>query len=656
MLRAFQDEQVPDPQRVLGNPKHDRERMMSTRWGKSAYFEATRGRLAALAAGLVWSLACGLSFLVADDTLVLSRVSADLRFLASDELEGRGPGTRGLEEAGDYLRDAFRELGLESGTPEGSYRQPFQVSLDAQPVVGQSSVILRGPEGQQWTLEAGRDFQPLAAGGSGTASAPLVFAGYGISAPALGYDDFEGLDVAGQVLVVFRHEPQQEDENSRFDGKQATKHAHISSKLQQAKQRKAAGVLLVNPPVTTAAEGGDPLAAPHAFGSRPAGVPLVHVSQAVLDRLLAAAPLQVPPDTTPLASVSVVEQRIDEQLRPLSQPLDGWSVTLKSAFERTTTETANIIGVLAGAGPLAHETIVLGAHYDHIGRGEFGSRKANSGEIHNGADDNASGTAAVLELVRRWAERGQPPARRLVFIGFSGEEKGLVGSKHYAANPLFPVEDTVAMLNFDMIGRLRNDELMVYGTNSAEEFPAFLDRANAALGLQLKKIDSTAAMSDHFPFFQRGVPVLHFFTGVTPEYHTPEDDFETLNLPGVVRTIDYAEQILDLILACPGRPQFVQGGEGTGTGGIAYLGITPDDAAGSEGLRVSAVVEKSPAAEGGIQPGDVILRFANSTVSDLNGLKNGLRKHKPGDIVKIEMRRNQQSITCTVTLGRPRGS
>lgn len=626
---------------------------MSTRVGKQA---SDRRPMAALVVGAVWILIFGLSSSIADDAPILSRVSEDIRLLSSDEMEGRGPGTQGLEKAGDYIRDAFRQLGLKSGTSDDTYRQPFQVSLDVKPVVGKSSVILRGPEGREWTLESGRDFQSLAAGGSGTAAAPLVFAGYGISAPTLGYDDFEGLEVEGKVLVVFRQEPQQDDENSKFDGKNATKHAYISTKLQQAKQRKAAGVLLVNPPATTAAEGRDQLPAANAFGSNAAGVPLAQVSQAVIDELLAAAPLQAPPDTT-LTSVAAVEKQIDGELRPVSQPLAGWSVELETAFERSMAQTANIVGVLEGAGPLAHETIVLGAHYDHIGRGEFGSRKPNSGEIHNGADDNATGTAAILELARRLSRRGQPPARRLVFIAFSGEEKGLVGSKHYVENPLFPAEDTVTMLNFDMIGRLRNDELTVFGARSAEEFYAFLDRVNGPAALNLKKVDSSPAMGDHFAFYQRGIPALHFFTGITAEYHTPEDDFETINVPGVVRTIDFAEQVLDLVLAAPARLQFVQDGSARpAAGGMAYLGITPDYAAGSEGLRVTAVTEKSPAAEGGIKPGDVILKFADSAVSDLRGLMDGLRKQKPGDIVNIEVRRNQQSVTCSVTLGRPQGS
>jgi hypothetical protein len=610
----------------------------------------------AFAIGIAWLLLACFSSVAAEDGAVLSRVTEDIRTLASDEMEGRGPGTQGLEKAGDYIRDTFRQLGLKSGAADDSYRQPFQVSLDLKPVLDKTSLTVRGPEGQAWQLEIGQDFQALAAGGSGKAQAPLVFAGYGISAPSLGYDDFQGLDVEGKVLVVLRQEPQQDDPNSKFDGKNLTEHSYISNKLKRAKERKAAAVLLVNAPFSSSAEGGDTLSAPNAFGSKAEGVPFAHVSQAVVDKLLAAAPLQAPTDVK-LTNVVEAEKQIDSQFRPVSQPLTGWSVDIETTFERSMAETANIVGVLEGEGPLAQETIVLGAHYDHIGRGEFGSRKPNSREVHNGADDNATGTAAVLELARRLTARGQKPARRLVFIGFSGEEKGLVGSKYYVEHPLFPVADTVAMLNFDMIGRLRNDELTVFGARSAEEFYALLDGANATAALNLKKVDSSPAMGDHFAFYQRGIPALHFFTGVTAEYHTPEDDFETLNLPGVVRTIDFAEDVLEVVLSQPGRPQFIKSGsDRPASGGMAYLGVTPDYAAGSEGLRITAVAEKSPAAEGGIKPGDVILRFGNSAVGDLRGLMDGLRKQKAGDIVNIEVRREQQSVTCTVTLGSPQGS
>lgn len=300
---------------------------------------------------------------------------------------------------------------------------------------------------------------------------------------------------------------------------------------------------------------------------------------------------------------------------------------------------------------------MLGAHYDHIGRGEFGSRKPDGHEIHNGADDNATGTAVVMELARRMTQRGQTPARRLVFIAFSGEEKGLVGSRFFVDHSLFPLADTVAMLNFDMIGRLRNDELTVFGARSAEEFDAFLDRAGGKAALKLKKDDRTLAMGDHFPFFQRGIPALHLFTGLTNEYHTPEDDFVTINVPGVGRTADFAEDFVNCLLALPERPKFVTGGGGRpASGDIAYLGITPDTAAGGEGLRISDVAANSPAAQGGLKPGDVILRFDDSAIADLRSLLDGLRRRKPGDIVTIEVRREQQSVTCTLTLGRAQGS
>lgn len=610
---------------------------------------------------LLWSVAwvwlpSFTAAVVAEEAAVLTRVSEDIRVLSDDEMEGRGPGTQGLQKAGDYVRDEFQRLRLKSGPADGSYRQPFEVSLGSRPVAASTSLTLHGPDGLAWKLELGRDFQALAAGGTGRVQGPLVFAGYGISASKLGYDDFDGLDAEGKVLLVLRREPQQGDANSKFDGKNVTPYSFLRTKLQKAKERKAAAVLMVNDPFSMAAAGRDELGPPAQFGSGSGGVPFAQVTQAIVDKLLADVPLQAAPETK-LTSVAAVEKHIDNTFRPVSQPVQGWSAELECTFEKAAAETANIVGVLEGAGPLAQETIVLGAHYDHIGRGEFGSRKPDAREVHNGADDNATGTAAVLELARRMTARGQPPARRLAFIGFSGEERGLVGSKFYVEHPLFPLSDTVAMLNFDMIGRLRNDELTVFGARSAKEFDGFLDRAGGEAALKLKKDDGTLARGDHFPFYQRGIPALHFFTGMTNEYHTPDDDFVTINVPGVVRTVEFAEDVLDHLLTLPGRPQFVKStAPSPAASATAYLGITPAQSGGSDGLKVQTVAANSPAAQGGLQPGDVILKFGDSAVADLRALMDGLRRRKPGDIVNIQVRRQQQSVTCTVTLGRPQGA
>ncbi len=589
----------------------------------------------------------------AENAAVLMRVTDDVQYLSSDALQGRGPGTRGLEEAADRIVEEFRDLGLASGVRDDSYRQTFDVDVGAKPVPEQTFLILCGPDGERLQLQLGEDFQALTVGGAGRVTAPIVFAGYGISASNFGYDDYADVDVDGKVVLIIRHEPQQDDPNSVFEGQKTTRHATIRAKLQLAKKKQAAAVLIVNDPFTTKAARRDELSSPSGFGARSMGVPFAQLTQATVNRMLTSSPLKTKAASL-LGSVRQIEDAIDATLAPLSQPLAGWSAELACAFEQETVEVANIVGVLDGAGPLADETIILGAHYDHIGMGEFGSRKPNSHEVHNGADDNASGTAAIVELARRFAHRQRKPARRLVFIAFSGEEKGLLGSNHYLEQPLFPLSDTVAMFNYDMIGRLRNDELTINGVRTAVEFPELVERANSDEGLKLKKVDRVVRSGDHFGFYQHGVPAFHFFTGFTDEYHTPEDDFETLNMVGVLRTIDYTERLLDEVLALPKRPELVKPSRPkSAAGGVAYLGIVPDYSASAKGLRVSEIAPNSPAAKADLKTGDVIIQFGQSTISDIKSLQTGLRSHRPGDMVKIVVRRGEKDVTCNVTLGRP---
>jgi hypothetical protein len=436
---------------------------------------------------------------------VLARVSADLSYLASEELEGRGPGTAGRQKAAEHIRDEFQRMGLTSGVADGSYLQPFQMPLDMEVVADQTRLVFRGPDDQALPLELATGFQPLAVGGAGEGKGEVVFAGYGISAPDWNYDDYAGLDVEGKIVLVIRREPQQDDEQSVFDGKKTTMHSYIRTKLQLAKKQKAAGVLLVNDPFSVKQGEADQLTAPSGFGTNSVGIPFAQVTQATVNTLLGHSPLRTS-DGRLLSGLDEVEAEIDRTGQPLSQSLDGWSADVKYDFRKTQVDLANVIGVLEGDGPLAAETIVIGAHYDHLGFGEYGSRRPGERAVHYGADDNASGTAAIIELARRYASRPNRPARRLVFIAFDAEERGLIGSRHYLDHPSFPLEDTVAMVNCDMVGRLRDAELTVMGSGTAVEFDRLLDQAAETSGLTLKKSPRVTAQSDHYPFFEREVP------------------------------------------------------------------------------------------------------------------------------------------------------
>jgi hypothetical protein len=588
----------------------------------------------------------------ANRTAIVDRVGEDIRYLASDELEGRGPGTDGLQKAAEYIRDRFQSLGLTGVGEDGSYMRPFEIKVDTKAVEAKTSLVLRGPDGQELKLELGEDYQPLAIGGTGQAKGEIVFAGYGISAPKLKYNDYQDADVGGKVLLVIRREPQQDDPKSVFNGKQVSPHAFIRTKIDAAKKNKAAAVLMVNDPFTTKSEKKDQLTRPGGFGTAGRGVPFAHVTQAIANQVLEASAVKSGEED--FGNVEAIAAKIDETTSPITQPLDGWTAEFQVTFESVKADVSNVVGVIEGEGPLANETIVIGAHYDHLGWGPFGSRKPNVRAIHNGADDNATGTAAVMELARRFAEREQKPARRLVFIAFTAEERGIVGSNYYLQNPRFELADTVAMINFDMIGHLREDGLLLGGVRTAKQFAALVDQVSETGELKLK-MPGTLGGSDHAGFYRKGIPVLFFFTGMTSIYHTPDDDFETINVEGAVQTIDFAERMLDKVVNLPERPEYVKvSRSGPGRGAMAYLGVVPDYAGGDgKGLPLTDINADSPAGKGGLKAGDVIIKFGDIEVADIQDLATGLRKYKAGQKVDIVVRRDDGELTFSVTLGEP---
>lgn len=526
------------------------------------------------------------------------RLRASLEFLASDALEGRGVGTAGIQKAASYLEEQFAEFGL------GVRTQEFEVSLGVE--VGENnSLVIVEPDGghEEVQLEVGEQFTPLAIGGSGEVAGELVFVGYGISAGSAGFDEYDGLDVTGKVVLMIRKEPQQADEESVFNGTRPSQHAYFTTKVNNAQRHGAAAVILVNDRFgieaqrkarqdrlertsaqlaklregiadESAAEGAkdaseqqisrlerrlaslekqlegdaDQLLAADGAGvesSQPT-LPVFFAKREAVDRIVAAS----------LGSdLATIEQQIDEDLKPRSQVLDGWRVRCSSHLVRKDAKVKNVIGVLEGRGPQAEQTVVVGAHYDHLGLGGRGSLAPWTQEIHNGADDNASGTAALLEIARRMAA-GETPSRRVLFIAFAGEERGLLGSAHYVENPIVPLDATVAMVNMDMIGRLDNNKLTVYGTGTAKEFDALVDEQNETFGFELQKIKTGYGPSDHASFYRKQIPVFHFFTGQHSDYHRPSDDVENINLEGMGRVTDMITEIVQSIVEGETRPEF----------------------------------------------------------------------------------------------------
>jgi Zn-dependent M28 family amino/carboxypeptidase len=320
-----------------------------------------------------------------------------------------------------------------------------------------------------------------------------------------------------------------------------------------------------------------------------------------------------------------------------------------------------VIAVLEGEGPMAEETIVVGAHYDHLGRGESGSLAIGSKEIHNGADDNGSGTAALLEVTRQLADREKKLPRRVVFIAFTGEERGLLGSGHYVHHPLFPIENTVAMLNMDMVGRMKDDELVVYGTGTAKSFDGLIDELNERRGFKIKREAGGFGPSDHSSFYARKIPVLHFFTGLHNDYHRPSDDANKLNVPGIRRVSEMVAEAVVSIAEAEQRPEYHQTQRESlrpgdrPAGDRPYFGSIPNLAGGEEeGYAIQGVGNDSPAQKAGLQAGDVIIRLGKNKIGNLADFDSALRKYKADDKVPVIVRRDGKEVKLEVVLEAPR--
>jgi hypothetical protein len=576
-----------------------------------------------------------------------ARMRRDVTYLASPVCEGRGPLTAGIDLAADYIAAEFKKAGLKPANGDG-YFQPFTRPANVQEETPR--LVLKGPGDQTLELKPGVDFHALGLSEGGKAEAPLVFVGYGITSDPksdVKYDDYEGLDVSGKVVVVLRNVPRAKDPKAPNRAQ-----APFTTKLARATKNGAKAVLFVSD--NTIASDGDDLIDFNftALSGAGAKIPAFHVKRAVVDQMLRSV------NGSTLAEV---EKGIDVNLKPHSLALIGWSANLELKTRRGTAPLKNVVGVLEGAGPLAKETVVIGAHYDHLGYGSVGSRTGGRKmAMHPGADDNGSGTTTLMELARHFAAIKQRQGRRLVFIAFSGEELGLFGSVHYCKNPLFPLEETATMLNLDMVGRLNIDpqtgkgKLLSEGNGTAKEFKELVDRLISKHDFQLKAQQSGFGPSDHASFCAKKIPVLFFWTNYHDDYHMPTDTADKINISGMRRVLELSEDVVTWMATVPKRPAFVEvknTGGARPAGGGPRLGIRPSYGNEQEnGVEVEAVTAGLPADRAGIVGGDLIVAIQNKPVKNLQTYMTAMGGVKNGDTIEVTIVRKDKKMTLKVKL------
>jgi len=571
-------------------------------------------------------------------------IGSHIRFLASDETQGRASGEKGNEIAARYIADHFRRVGLDAvGTSRQrdphaklngtGYFQPW--TFVAGSARGKLNSLEATVGGKRMRYRVGVEFEPSPATADAKAEGEVVFAGFGNRGAVR--DDYAGLDPKGKIVLILTGGGQQT--TARRFGQ-----FEIQRKVQAARDLGASALL-----VALAADADKPVLNPTARPSD-SGIPVVMVR-----RQLAAAWLKA-------AGKSLAE--IEKTLPDAAQafPL-GIEASVSADVDKLEKPTANIVGLLPGSDPaLSKEYVVIGAHMDHLGLGGTSSLSSDRKRaIHYGADDNASGTAGVLALAEHFADRTTRPKRSLVFMAFSGEEIGLVGSSHYVKNPILPIEKTVAMLNMDMIGRMKDNKLSVIGVGTSPAWNPMLDDLNKTASFSMAKTSSGFGGSDHQPFANASVPVLFFFTGTHPDYHRPSDTFDKIALWDQTRVVQLVASITERVANGPDRPQFtaVRAANRSAAGPRrmqiqASLGVMPEHSSDVAGVPIGDLRAGGPAEKAGLKVGDVVVKIGDKTVRNIEEYMAALASHKVGDKVDVTVKRDGREVSVNLVLAESR--
>ena len=568
-----------------------------------------------------------------------ARYLNDIKSLASPEMEGRGAGTKGLTRSEHLIEQRYKGLGLRPAGVNG-YAQPFKVVTGAR--LKSDNHFIVETAGSKKQIKIDQDFVPYSFSASGEVGAPLIFAGYGATADEFHYDDYADLDVKDKIVVVLRYEPSGFAEKSGNHG--LTQHSQLITKAINARNHGAKAVVVLNGKL---GDGDEDLLSRFGSVSGPesVGIVMAQVKNSVAESWFQSTG----------KSLKEVQEQINSTSKPASFAFpDTLHLWLHIDIETTRATVNNVLAWLPGQ---TDEYVMIGAHYDHLGRGNFDSLAPSQiGQVHPGADDNASGTAGVLELARLLARRGGQLKRSILFMNFAGEELGLLGSAAWVKDPTRPLAKAVAMINMDMIGRIKDDKVYIGGVGTGSSFKSVLEQAQKDASFKIEYSAGGYSSSDHTSFVTKKIPVLFFFSGLHSDYHKPSDTWDKINAPSAARLLDMVGNVAVQLADATDAPAFQVVAEdkpptGGGGGGYGpYFGSIPDFGQTENGVKFSDVKPNSPAAKAGLKAGDILVQFGNKPIKNLYDFTDALRRSKVGDVVEVKVMRDGQPVTASVKL------
>ncbi|HTX19691.1 MAG TPA: M28 family peptidase [Bacteroidota bacterium] len=573
---------------------------------------------------------------IASDDSTAIRVKSHIAYLASDALEGRRAGTRGARLAAAYVAQQFASAGLLPIGDGGTYFQQFVFTSGVS--LGKRNSLSVAKGGRTTTLTLDKDFRPFAFSSNGDCTGSLVVAGYGISSADLHYDDYAGVDVKDKIVLVLRYSPEGDNPRSDF-----AKYLPPRYKTLTAREKGAKALLIVTGSADDSTDELQKLKYDNsASGS---GIPVFSVTRSAVDAWLGSS----------YPSVDSIQSILNSSRKPASFEVPGVTLSLSSEVIEKKDTTENVVGLLQVTDTSNAEYLVMGAHYDHLGMGGEGSLEPDKIAIHHGADDNASGTAGIIELAREMSGEKSLLRRNVEFISFSGEEEGLLGSQYYVTHPTLNIGNAVAMINLDMVGRLKDRALTVQGTGTSSRWDTLLSLINADSALILKRVKDGFGPSDHSSFYGAGIPILFFFTGIHEDYHKSSDVAEKINYEGEASVLAYIAKVAVDVDDHTPRPDYLKTQAASTSGGDsrglrAYVGTVPDFSENVEGMKITSVRDNSPAAKGGLQGGDIIVKFGKFDVKNIYDYTYAIQDYKPGDNVDVVVKRGNELLTKRLKL------